>query len=414
MSIYTDKEIIGYVGEENLLEIKQIIKDFVIRKSTVYILSLMLESGIKTDYYSRYKTIKSKYSKSNTIKYEIIFGEEEGKKFALKLNREKSSRCYEFWVKQGYLLEDAKKQASFIQSNSIENIMKKRNITKAEAKELHKKWGAQGNATLKKNHSEEELRSIYNSRSSSLENYTRIYGEDEGKERFDARVKKYKHSCTLDGYVDKYGEKDGIVKYNTEYLNPERFFTKDEYWIKNGLDMSKKKQFLSDRVSFSLSMCLDRYGEDEGRKIFKERQNLWQETINAKTDEEKLRINQSKSSGAMSGLFNSNPKIKGIPGILYYIRFYNSNTEFWKIGITSRTINERFGLEKNMEAKTNLHREIIYTIDDMSFYDCFKEEQRILNEHKEKRITVDYNGFRSTECFSEDILKTKKEKYDKD
>jgi len=36
--------------------------------------------------------------------------------------------------------------------------------------------------------------------------------------------------------------------------------------------------------------------------------------------------------------------------------------------------------------------------------ECYKEEQEILKKFNDYRITIDYKGFRSTECFNKDVL----------
>jgi len=89
-------------------------------------------------------------------------------------------------------------------------------------------------------------------------------------------------------------------------------------------------------------------------------------------------------------------------GLLYYIRFYNSEIEFWKIGITSKSIEKRFATIKNFYRKYALKYEVIYS-KKMSIKDAFINEQKILKEHKDSRINIDYNNFRTTEAFNKDI-----------
>ena len=105
----------------------------------------------------------------------------------------------------------------------------------------------------------------------------------------------------------------------------------------------------------------------------------------------------------MNQLFNSDPRVKIVPAILYYLKFYNDEIEFWKIGITSRNLKERFGTPEAVKQHHDLNYEVVFIKDGMCFYDCFKEEQKILNKYKDKRIIVDYNGFSTTEAFECDI-----------
>lgn len=47
------------------------------------------------------------------------------------------------------------------------------------------------------------------------------------------------------------------------------------------------------------------------------------------------------------------------PTLLYYIRFYDENEEFWKIGITTRTLKERFGNKSVFKLRHGLDFEVI-------------------------------------------------------
>jgi hypothetical protein len=129
------------------------------------------------------------------------------------------------------------------------------------------------------------------------------------------------------------------------------------------------------------------------------RQEVWQKSINSKSQDEINEMNFKKGTGNMNRLFNSNPIMKEVPGILYYIHFYNDTTSFWKIGITSKSINQRFG---DTVYKHNLKMNILYE-NQNSFYNCYKEEQRILKEFKNNRIRIDCNGFKTTEAFNKGI-----------
>jgi len=177
-----------------------------------------------------------------------------------------------------------------------------------------------------------------------------------------------------------------------------------EYYLTRGYSEEEAEKALSKRQStFSLEKCIQRYGEEEGTKVWKERQDNWQETLNSKSKEEKDRIRQAKSTGRMCQLFNSDESVKYIDGVVYFIKFSHNGTEFWKIGITSVGVDRRFK-EKTLSKRFSIEMEVLYELKS-SFYKCFKIEQNILRKYKEKRINIDIEGFQSTECFSEDIFK---------
>ena len=68
-----------------------------------------------------------------------------------------------------------------------------------------------------------------------------------------------------------------------------------EYYIKRGFSETEAKQKVKKRqTTFSKEKCIEKYGEEEGLKIFNERQKKWQETLNSKSPEEIERINKAK------------------------------------------------------------------------------------------------------------------------
>lgn len=88
---------------------------------------------------------------------------------------------------------------------------------------------------------------------------------------------------------------------------------------------------------------------------------------------------------------------------MYYIRFYNSEIEFWKIGVTVRELEQRFGLS-SLEYLRKLKYEIIFVNSYSNIDTAYIQEQYILNVFTNNRITINYNGFQTTEAFNKDIL----------
>ena len=94
--------------------------------------------------------------------------------------------------------------------------------------------------------------------------------------------------------------------------------------------------------------------------------------------------------------------------LLYYVKFYNDDMVFWKIGVTTRSIHKRFGSDEYIKYNYNLSKNNLYYTK-MDAYNCFKMEQEILRAHKENRVIIDIPNFKSTECFSTDIFKDQKD-----
>ena len=101
----------------------------------------------------------------------------------------------------------------------------------------------------------------------------------------------YKNTSKTKEEIDACKEKTiNAVKESTN-LN-----TKLEYWIEQtDGDIEHAKELLHQRQhTFSLEKCIEKYGEEEGYKIWKERQEKWQNTLKSKPDEERIEINRKK------------------------------------------------------------------------------------------------------------------------
>lgn len=108
-----------------------------------------------------------------------------------------------------------------------------------------------------------------------------------------------------------------------------------EYYVNKGFSADEAKKKLKERQStFSLEKCISQYGEDEGRKIFAERQEKWQSTLKSKPIEEIERINKAKMlngkgySKISQQLFNKIMLVIGNEYINVYYATNNPNLDF--------------------------------------------------------------------------------------
>ena len=68
-----------------------------------------------------------------------------------------------------------------------------------------------------------------------------------------------------------------------------------EYYIKRGMNKSEARKALCDRQNtFTKEKCIEKYGKEEGLKVWKDRQERWQKTLNSKPIEEQERICRAK------------------------------------------------------------------------------------------------------------------------
>ena len=68
-----------------------------------------------------------------------------------------------------------------------------------------------------------------------------------------------------------------------------------KYWLNKGYTEEEAKDIISKNQStFSKEKCIEKYGEEKGLQVWKERQEKWQKTLNSKCPEEIERISKAK------------------------------------------------------------------------------------------------------------------------
>ena len=68
-----------------------------------------------------------------------------------------------------------------------------------------------------------------------------------------------------------------------------------EYWMLRGYSEDDAKQQLKEaQTLFNKEICIEKYGLKEGMRVWQDRQDRWQATLNAKPVEERARINRLK------------------------------------------------------------------------------------------------------------------------
>ncbi len=283
----------------------------------------------------------------------------------------------------------------------------------------------------------QSIKNLTHSDKQSLYAYQLKFGDIEGVEKYNSMISKISSHSKKDYQIAKFGiekYKDISFRKSVNFRDPakqkelsHRFKQKKidnpdmykdylpnqrGYWIKKGFNMCEAIQKVKERQStFSLGKCIDSHGEIEGLKVFNNRQMEWQETLNNKSQEEIDRINRSKSTltNPWFNLIHKNKEYQSKKGIVYYLRFYdnyvNPSIEFFKIGITKLSLDDRFLDYQNLYRKHKLNYNIIH-IQEMNTIDCLSMENKILKKYKSSRIKIDFNGFKTTEAFSTDIVRS--------
>lgn len=141
--------------------------------------------------------------------------------------------------------------------------------------------------------------------------------------------------------------------------------TNIEYWLKktNGDKVQAKKLLKTRQTTFTLEKCIEKYGEEKGFDRWIMRQEKWLNTLSQKSPDELEQINKKKSNSMSYSNLWTNKSI--FNGKFYLLDLGN---DFYKFGITSKTITERYSRSKNYK--------IIYEMDS-SINNCFQIEQLV-------------------------------------
>ena len=99
----------------------------------------------------------------------------------------------------------------------------------------------------------------------------------------DSKLKTELHLMNTErAFITKYGEEEGIKLYKEKKSKEGKLHSPRsiEYWVKKGFSVEVSKNKVSESQNkFSLVKCIEKYGEEEGKIIFTERQNKWQESL---------------------------------------------------------------------------------------------------------------------------------------
>jgi very-short-patch-repair endonuclease len=132
-------------------------------------------------------------------------------------------------------------------------------------------------------------------------------------------------------------KKTSIKKKSNPEFYKDSYTTNIEYYLKNGFSEEESLKLRTERQStFSLEICVEKYGEIEGKNLWLNRQIKWLKTLDSKSDEEKAEINRKKLNG------NSYSKIS--QELFWNLYNREENNELIKF----KELNSEFYLRKNI------------------------------------------------------------------
>lgn len=243
----------------------------------------------------------------------------------------------------------------------------------------------------------------------SNNDYKKQYGNTKSQNALDKMIGSnnpgYNHGGKLSSFSKKFVKYETLseeeksnaiaVKYaevsKIKEENPQNNPTRIEYYLAKGMSEKEAQVALSNRqTTFSLKICIEKYGEVVGKQIWQERQDKWMNSLDNKTDEEKEEIRRKKGTNfSYKDIVQNNVEI---PGTLYLIKISEHQ---YKIGITTKTLSQRYSSDIYKDY------DIIYLNNLENITHIFKVEQIIKHNYREYVKYRDYGQFGWTEVFNE-------------
>lgn len=152
----------------------------------------------------------------------------------------------EYWLLRGFSLEDSKKE--------IYKIRKKLKGVHQATRDYYR---------IATDMSEDEIVQFFKEKSHLSSKYWISRGIDD----FEDKIKEHQQNSSKE-FLNKRKENPELYSATTQ--------TQVGYWLNKGFSEEEAKEKLSDRqTTFSLDICIEKYGEDEGMKRWIERQEKW-------------------------------------------------------------------------------------------------------------------------------------------
>jgi hypothetical protein len=285
-----------------------------------------------------------------------------------------SNRTKLFWTRRGYSEEESINKISELQNNSKHINYKKRLIPN------------QKNYWILKGYSEEEAAQKVTEIQKVRSPRCKEYYTNKGYTNKEAINEVHKHQNNSD-----------LIDYDKRLL-PSNI----EYWTNQGFTKTESAIKVSNhQTTFSKELCVRKYGTDAD-KVLKEVAKKKRNTFHLRPQSEQNAINIKRGSGSIgwwtpNGFeFNKDRKYsENTQGILYYFECEIEDIKYWKIGISSKTFNQRFNktFQKRYKVKN-------IKIEKYNMFECFNKEQNILYKNKEYRVRT----ILGTEYFCKDVL----------
>jgi hypothetical protein len=181
--------------------------------------------------------------------------------------KQRNRLCGEYWINKGYTKEEATNEIFNLQSKNSKLVKDRFVVSKENLKE--------------NGFSDIEIKNITATPTTELYWLNRGYSINEAKIKISELQKENSNK---------------LIKLKKDNPNNYSATTSTQlgYWLNKGYSKKESKIKLSERQkTFSKEICIEKYGEEEGIKIFTERQNKWSKSL---TTGGNLKIGYSKIS----------------------------------------------------------------------------------------------------------------------
>lgn len=224
-----------------------------------------VKNGIKVLDSCTNNLCESYKAKNNFLRQKCILGEE----IAIQMDKQRRERSLfnkQYWINKGYTEDEAIEKVKEIQkSNSLK--VKPENRKGCNKDTMEKRMG------------KEKTRIFFREKSILCEEYwlKRGYSKEEAKLE-----------------ISKIQSKNGKMATNDLDAFYKRCWRRVEHWTEQGYSKEEAEQIISEKQkTFSKDICIEKYGEKVGLKIWQERQYKWQESLH---NSNKLHVGYSNIS----------------------------------------------------------------------------------------------------------------------
>lgn len=238
-----------------------------------------------------------------------------------------------YWILRGYSDEEAEEK--YLQyskqyfARTVESTMKRYGVDRQTAERMRAESMEKTRQTVSQ-WSDEKRREVGRQKSQALDALIERYGEEEGTRRYQQRLRRYKKTISdnWNTLVNEHGLEYALQKRKEKSSDLAHCIARygEEEGRRRYKETSRKKSFAQ-----TLDGYISRYGEEEGTRRYNERQEKYVNTFRQKPIEELTRINKSKH---VKFLRASKPSLKVFEPLHQWLleRGFSDNDIFYGVG----------------------------------------------------------------------------------